>query len=59
MIEADGLQHYSPDGAEYDRERTAYLEQCGLTVIRFSNHEIDSEFRAVCDKINDVIKSQV
>ena len=57
VIELDGSQHYSPDGMEHDRERTAYLEQYGLTVIRFTNREIDFEFQAVCEQINCVVKS--
>ena len=55
VIELDGSQHYSPNGIEHDRERTVCLEQYGLTVIRFSNREIDSEFEAVCEQINHMI----
>ena len=55
VIELDGSQHYAPEGLERDRERTAFLSAYGLTVIRFSNREVDSDFRAVCEKINQMI----
>ena len=55
VIELDGSQHYSQEGMEHDRERTAYLEGLGCTVIRFSNHEVDFEFQAVCEKINHIL----
>ena len=55
VIELDGSQHYSPEGLERDRERTACLNEYGITVIRFSNREVDSDFRAVCEKINQML----
>ena len=36
-IELDGARHYSGSGAERDRERTLFLEQFGINVIRFEN----------------------
>lgn len=40
VIEVDGSQHYSEEGLEYDKIRTAYLENEGLTVKRFGNHDV-------------------
>ena len=57
VIELDGSQHYSPDGIEHDRERTAYLKEYGLTVLRFSNREVDVEFSAVCERINQFLSA--
>ena len=38
IVEVDGTQHFEEQGAAYDRERTAYLAQYGLQVIRISNN---------------------
>ncbi|WP_075605012.1 endonuclease domain-containing protein, partial [Glaesserella parasuis] len=38
IIELDGGQH--ADQVEYDKKRTAFLEQQGFTVIRFWNTEV-------------------
>ena len=59
VIEVDGLPHYAPDGIARDRERTAYLEGMGLSVLRISNEEINSCFRRVCDTIDLTVKSRL
>lgn len=59
IIEIDGSQHYEDQGMAYDRERTAFLESLGLTVIRFSNRDIDREFSAVCEQIDLIIKERL
>ena len=51
VIELDGSQHYEEDAIVYDAERTKILESYGLTVIRFTNLEVDKKFRAVCQVI--------
>lgn len=58
VIEIDGSQHYTQDGMAYDSERTKILEQYNLKVIRFSNRQIDCEFRAVCDEIDKTIQER-
>ena len=52
VIEIDGSQHYDDEGQTYDRSRTAYLNQLGLTVLRFSNADINERFSQVCDAIH-------
>ena len=47
VIELDGSQHYEPAAREHDAERDAYLESLGLTVLRFSNHDVDTQFEAI------------
>ena len=42
IIEIDGNQHYSIDGINKDGYRTERLESYGLTVIRFTNNQIDN-----------------
>ena len=51
VIELDGSQHYEDEGKRADTERDEYLRSQGLTVLRYSNREVDQEFRAVCEDI--------
>lgn len=57
IIEIDGNQHCSMDGINKDNYRTERLELYGLTVIRFTNHQIDNEFYEVCEYIDKTVKS--
>lgn len=50
-IELDGSQHYSDEGKEKDSERDSYLNSIGILVLRYSNHQINTEFRNVCEDI--------
>jgi len=52
VIEVDGNQHYTEQGLGYDRERDAYLHSLNLTVLRISNHDIDTRFHDVCKQID-------
>lgn len=55
VIEIDGAQHYEPEALAYDEERTRILNAYGLTVLRFRNSEINRQFQAVCQKIDQYI----
>ncbi|MBQ2756076.1 MAG: DUF559 domain-containing protein [Oscillospiraceae bacterium] len=57
-IEIDGSHHYTSDGMAYDKIRTSILEQYGIKVIRFSNSEIDYNFKSVCLTIDKLIKER-
>ena len=57
VIELDGSQHYTPEGEAKDEFRTEILEGYNLRVIRFSNRQIDENFRGVCEYIDTVVKS--
>lgn len=59
VIEIDGSQHYEPEEQAYDQERTAVLQKYGLEVLRFSNREINTQFRAVCEQIDDIVKRRL
>ena len=60
VIEIDGAQHYSKEGAEYDEKRTEYLErEFGIKVIRFTNLDILKRFEGVCNYINEVIEQSL
>ena len=58
VMELDGSQHYEDEAAAADAERSAYLESIGLLVLRFTNTEIDHEFPAVCERIDQVIRAR-
>ena len=51
VIELDGLQHSEPEAAEYDKVRTNYLNALGITVMRFTNKEIEENMPSVCETI--------
>ena len=51
-IELDGSQHYEPTGLEKDTQRTMFLAQYGITVIRIPNNEVMRNFRGVCEYID-------
>lgn len=55
VIEIDGSQHYTEEGRRHDAARSRALAQYGLKVLRFSNHEINTQFSSVCEAIHNVI----
>jgi len=55
IIEIDGDSHFTPDGLEYDAERTAFLEGLGLRVIRFTNAEVKTNLEGVMLAIADAL----
>ena len=59
VIEVDGSQHYEPQGMAYDVERSAFLSALVLDVLRFSNRDIDRDFRGVCEQIDMTIQKRL
>ena len=59
VIELDGSQHYTEDGMEYDSIRTDILEKYNLEVLRFTNLEVDENFRGVCETIHGKVRERV
>ena len=59
VIELDGSQHYEPQGMACDSERSAFLTALGLEVLRFSNRDVDRNFRGVCTQINITIQKRL
>ena len=59
VIEVDGSQHYESQGMAYDAERSAFLSALGLEVLRFSNRDIDRNFRGVCEQIDRTIQKSL
>ena len=50
-IELDGSQHFEDEGSEADRDRDLALSQRGITVVRYSNHEVNRNFEGVCEDL--------
>ena len=59
VIEIDGAQHYTEEGAQKDEFRTEILEGYDLKVIRFTNRQINTNFRGVCEYIDTVVKASL
>ena len=59
VIELDGSGHYTEEGMRYDKERTAFLEEYGLKVIRIQNTEINRNFKGVCEYLDHIVKQSL
>ena len=59
VIELDGLQHYEDNAIIYDKERTEYLQNYDLSVIRIPNNEINTNFENVCDYLDSIIQQSL
>ena len=57
IIEIDGSQHYTEEGAKKDEFRTEVLKEYNLTVMRFTNTQINTNFIGVCEYIDNYIKA--
>jgi len=56
VVEIDGSQHYENAGKQSDEARDAYLQHWGLSILRFSNYDVDCHFQAVCDAIDRAVR---
>lgn len=59
VVELDGSQHYEEGNAQKDAERTAFLENYGLKVIRIPNNEVNRNFSGVCAYIDAAVKQSL
>ena len=59
VVELDGSQHYDDDAIAKDNERTQYLEQFNIEVIRIANNQVNQNFRGVCEYIDHIVKSKM
>ncbi|MFR5422179.1 MAG: DUF559 domain-containing protein, partial [Oscillospiraceae bacterium] len=48
-----------PQGLAYDAERSQFLMSLGLEILRFSNRDIDKDFRGVCAQIDLIIRKRL
>ena len=59
VIELDGSQHYNNEDVLKDKQRTEYLEQYGLKVLRFPNNYVNENFKGVCEVIDRQVKQSL
>lgn len=60
IIELDGNQHLLTDKAEKDDLiRDKFFSKLGYKVLRFSNHEINNNFRGVCETIDFIVQKRI
>ena len=50
-IEVDGRQHRLPEHIEADAKRDSELKVLGIKVLRYSNKDVNENYRAVCKDI--------
>ncbi len=58
-IEVDGSQHYENAGIINDENRTKYLKQYGIAVIRISNLDVLKNFEGVCMHIDNAVQQSL
>jgi len=51
-IEIDGQQHFTSDGIEYDEQRSHFLEENNVRVIRFKNDDVIERAGNVLEEIS-------
>lgn len=51
VVEIDGGQHFEYEAIEYDRARTKYFNDLGITVARYTNADVKRNLIAVIDDI--------
>ena len=55
VIELDGSQHFDEETLRYDKRRTDFLNELGLTVLRIANIDIDRHFESACMEIDKTV----
>ena len=51
VIELDGSQHYEAEGINSDKKRDAFFNGLGISVLRYSNDDVNNNFDGVCEDI--------
>jgi very-short-patch-repair endonuclease len=58
-VELDGEAHAGPIAAEYDAQRSAFLERLGIRVVRFENQVVWDMPEAMLERIKDNFKEKL
>ena len=58
-VELDGGQHNEDDGCSRDLQRTAFLEQHGIMVVRIWNNEVFQNLEGVLQMIYELLLKRV
>ena len=56
IIEIDGGYHFEDEQPEKDAERTAYLNQVGFLVLRFTNEQVLGDIDTVLEEITNALE---
>ncbi|MDO4583779.1 MAG: DUF559 domain-containing protein [Planctomycetia bacterium] len=59
VVELDGSQHRTDEGKFYDQERTLFLNQEGIEVLRFRNETVHQKFFWVSAVIRGRVKERM
>jgi len=54
-IEVDGESHLAPGRDVRDQQRQEWIEQQGITVVRFLSSDVINNFSGVIDRLDEVI----
>ena len=57
-VELDGAPHFRELRAEYEAERTAFLQGLGIELIRFENRTVHQNIQAVLETIRQAIQNR-
>ena len=57
-VELDGESHYSSEAQKYDKQRTEFLQQLNIEVVRFENSEVAGNIEEVLNKLRMIIKKR-
>ncbi len=55
VIELDGSQHYEEKAMQADRERDNYFNNLGISVVRYSNYDVNTSFDVVCTDLHRLL----
>jgi len=50
-IEIDDIHHFDPESVVYDKDRTVYLNNLGIMVIRYTNTEVIKQIDKIVEDI--------
>ena len=56
-IELDGSVHDGSEAQQKDADRTAFLNEYRISVLRFRNEEVESDVLSVLDRIKEFINN--
>ncbi len=56
-VELDGEVHFTDEAKEYDENRTGFLSDFGIEIIRFKNDEVVNNVEMVLNKIKQKLKN--
>ncbi|MBP6856666.1 MAG: endonuclease domain-containing protein [Candidatus Pacebacteria bacterium] len=58
VVEIDGVQHFDKEAMEHDRVRSEFFQSQGISVVRFTNAEINTNLESVLENIRRVLEER-